>query len=65
MGPDGVVQRVRLAAYAWCEADNVVLLVRIAPGYPGEGRWALPGGGLDDTLPLVDTAIWAREIVGR
>jgi ADP-ribose pyrophosphatase YjhB (NUDIX family) len=24
-----------------------VLLTRIAPGYPGEGRWHLPGGGTD------------------
>jgi ADP-ribose pyrophosphatase YjhB (NUDIX family) len=47
LGPDGIVQRVRLAAYAWCEADDAVLLVRVAPGYPEPGKWALPGGGLD------------------
>ena len=47
VGTDGVVQRVRLAAYAWCETDDAVLLVRVAPGYPDEGLWALPGGGLD------------------
>lgn len=47
VGPDGVVQRVRLAAYAWCETEGAVLLVRVAPGYPDEGMWALPGGGLD------------------
>ena len=46
-GPDGVVQRTRLAAYAWCEDGDRVLLVRIAPGEPGSGQWILPGGGLD------------------
>ncbi len=47
IGLDGVVQRTRLGAYAWCEADDVVLLVRVAPGYPDAGMWALPGGGLE------------------
>lgn len=47
LGPDGVIQRVRLAAYAWCELDDAVLLSRIAPGEPDEGTWTLPGGGLD------------------
>ena len=47
VGPDGVVQRVRLAAYGWCEAGDAVLLVRVAPGYPEPGKWALPGGGLE------------------
>ncbi|OGO55341.1 MAG: hypothetical protein A2V85_06870 [Chloroflexi bacterium RBG_16_72_14] len=46
-GPDGVIQRTRLAAYAWCEDGDRVLLVRIAPGEPGAGQWILPGGGLD------------------
>ena len=45
--PDGVIQRTRLAAYAWCEDRDRVLLVRIAPGEPGSGQWILPGGGLD------------------
>ena len=47
VGPDGVVQRVRLAAYAWSEAEGAVLLVRVAAGYPDPGKWALPGGGLE------------------
>lgn len=47
LGPDGVVQRVRLAAYGWCEQDDAVLLCRIAPRGPGAGLWTLPGGGLD------------------
>jgi ADP-ribose pyrophosphatase YjhB (NUDIX family) len=47
VGPDGVVQRVRLAAYGWCEADGAVLLCRISPNGPGAGLWTLPGGGLD------------------
>ncbi len=44
---DGVVERTRIAAYGWCERADAVLLVRIAPGYPGAGSWTLPGGGLD------------------
>jgi 8-oxo-dGTP diphosphatase len=46
IGPDGVVQRVRPAAYAWCERDGCVLLVRVAPRGPGGGQWTVPGGGL-------------------
>lgn len=45
IGPDGIVQRVRLAAYAWSEDGDRVLLVRIAPGEADSGRWTLPGGG--------------------
>ena len=44
---DGVVDRTRLAAYAWCEDGDAVLLARIAPGYEDTGFWTLPGGGLD------------------
>jgi len=47
VGVDGAVQRARIGAYGWCEADDAVLLVRIAPGYPDPGRWTLPGGGVD------------------
>jgi ADP-ribose pyrophosphatase YjhB (NUDIX family) len=47
LGPDGVIQRVRLGAYAWCERDGSVLLTRVAPDGPGGGLWTLPGGGLD------------------
>lgn len=47
IGPDGVEQYQRLAAYAWCEDGDRVLLCRIAPGEPDSGRWTLPGGGLD------------------
>lgn len=46
LGPDGVIQRVRPAAYAWCEHDGHVLLCRVASGLPGSGHWTLPGGGL-------------------
>lgn len=46
LGPDGVVQRVRLGAYAWCERDGAVLLTRVSPDGPGGGLWTLPGGGL-------------------
>jgi 8-oxo-dGTP diphosphatase len=46
-GPDGVVERVRLAAYAWCEAGDAVLICRVRAGFPLAGSWSLPGGGLD------------------
>jgi ADP-ribose pyrophosphatase YjhB (NUDIX family) len=46
-GPGGVVERTRLAAYAWCEAGGAVLVCRIAPGDADSGSWSLPGGGLD------------------
>ena len=58
--PDGVVQRVRLGAYAWCERDGAVLLTRVAPEGPGAGRWTLPGGGLDFGEDPADGAI--REV---
>lgn len=46
LGPDGVVQRVRPAAYAWCVQGGGLLLTRVAVRAPGAGRWTLPGGGL-------------------
>jgi ADP-ribose pyrophosphatase YjhB (NUDIX family) len=47
LGPDGAIQRVRLAAYAWCERDGTLLLTRVSNEGPGGGLWTLPGGGLD------------------
>jgi 8-oxo-dGTP diphosphatase len=41
------VQRVRVAAYAWVERGEAVLLCRIAAPDSGAGLWMLPGGGLD------------------
>jgi len=46
IGPDGVVRRVRVGAYAWCERDAALLVCRLGPGTAGEGRWTLPGGGV-------------------
>jgi ADP-ribose pyrophosphatase YjhB (NUDIX family) len=60
LGPDGIVQRVRLAAYAWCEQDGAVLLTRIAANGPGGGLWTLPGGGLDFGEDPLDGVI--REV---
>jgi ADP-ribose pyrophosphatase YjhB (NUDIX family) len=47
-GPDGLPRAQRFAAYA-VATDPVgrLLLTRVASGYPGEGRWHLPGGGTD------------------
>ncbi len=47
-GPDGLHQAQRFAAYAVAtDPDGNVLLTQVAPGYPGAGRWHLPGGGTD------------------
>ncbi|HEY4188883.1 MAG TPA: NUDIX domain-containing protein [Candidatus Limnocylindrales bacterium] len=43
----GIVQRTRLAAYAWCESDDAILLCRLAEDTPEPGAWTLPGGGLE------------------
>ena len=46
--PDGLPRAQRFAAYAVAtDPDDRLLLTLIAPGYPGEGRWHLPGGGTD------------------
>ncbi|BCJ52278.1 hypothetical protein Asp14428_37530 [Actinoplanes sp. NBRC 14428] len=52
----------RFAAYGIVtDPAGRVLLTRIAPGYPGAGRWHLPGGGTDHgELPK---AALARELV--
>jgi 8-oxo-dGTP diphosphatase len=47
-GPDGLHRAQRFAAYAIAtDPHDRLLLTRISPGYPGEGRWHLPGGGTD------------------
>ena len=44
--PTGV-ERIRLAAYAWIERGDAVLLCRISSPDVAAGRWTLPGGGLE------------------
>ena len=47
-GPDGLPRAQRFAAYALAtDPRGRLLLTRIADGYPGGGRWHLPGGGTD------------------
>lgn len=47
-GPDGLHRAQRFAAYAVAtDPAGRVLLTRVAAGYPGGGRWHLPGGGTD------------------
>jgi 8-oxo-dGTP diphosphatase len=47
-GPDGLHRAQRFAAYAVAtDPAGRLLLTRIADGYPGAGRWHLPGGGTD------------------
>jgi ADP-ribose pyrophosphatase YjhB (NUDIX family) len=47
-GPDGLHRAQRFAAYAVAtDGTGRMLLTRIAAGYPGAGRWHLPGGGTD------------------
>jgi 8-oxo-dGTP diphosphatase len=44
----GRQQRQRFSAYGVVrDPDGRILLTEIAPGYPGAGRWHLPGGGTD------------------
>ena len=40
-------QSRRLAVYGLAVDAERVLLARIARGFPGAGRWTLPGGGLE------------------
>lgn len=47
-GKDGLHRAQRFAAYAVAtDPADRLLLTRVAPGFPGEGRWHLPGGGTD------------------
>jgi ADP-ribose pyrophosphatase YjhB (NUDIX family) len=47
-GPDGLPRAQRFAAYAVAtDPRGRLLLTRISDGYPGGGRWHLPGGGTD------------------
>lgn len=47
-GPDGLHRAQRFAAYAVAtDPAGRVLLTQVAAGYPGAGRWHLPGGGTD------------------
>jgi 8-oxo-dGTP diphosphatase len=47
-GPDGLPRAQRFAAYAVAtDPRGRLLLTRISEGYPGGGRWHLPGGGTD------------------
>ena len=47
-GPDGLHRAQRFAAYAVAtDRRGRLLLTRVAAGYPGGGRWHLPGGGTD------------------
>jgi ADP-ribose pyrophosphatase YjhB (NUDIX family) len=59
-GPATAVQRFGAYALATDPAGRV-LLTLIAPGYPGAGRWHLPGGGTDPGEQ--PEAALARELV--
>jgi len=50
----------RVAAYAYVERDESVLLTRNSPLGPSPGRWTLPGGGVDHGESPVDTV--RREV---
>lgn len=36
-----------MASYAIAVDGGAVLVARIASGYPGQGKWTLPGGGVE------------------
>ncbi|MEN8237923.1 MAG: NUDIX hydrolase [Actinomycetota bacterium] len=40
-------RRTRIASYAIAIDNGAILVARIAAGYPGQGRWTLPGGGVE------------------
>ncbi len=46
---DAPQRHLRVSAYALCADDDAILLTRIAPGATvrDDGKWTLPGGGLD------------------
>lgn len=46
-GGAGPRRFTRLAAYGVVTDGNRILLCRVARGFPGQGHWTLPGGGLD------------------
>jgi 8-oxo-dGTP diphosphatase len=46
-GPSEPPPITRLAAYGAIRRDERRLLCRIGPGSLGEGRWTLPGGGME------------------
>ena len=54
------VERVRLAAYAWIERGDAVLLCRISSPDVAAGQWTLPGGGLEFGEDLVEGVL--REL---
>ena len=59
-GGAGPRRTTRLAAYGVVRDGGRVLLCRVAQGYPGQGRWTLPGGGVDFGEDPVDAVL--REI---
>jgi len=46
-GGAGRHRRRRVGSYGLALGRAGVLLVRVAEGYPGAGRWTLPGGGVE------------------
>lgn len=46
-GGAGPARRRRVGAYGLAVDGRRVLLCRVSSGYPGAGRWTLPGGGLE------------------
>ena len=39
--------RTRIGCYLVSVNDGHLLVARVAPGYPGAGKWTLPGGGIE------------------
>ncbi|MBD3785016.1 MAG: NUDIX domain-containing protein [Micrococcales bacterium] len=57
----GVVPRQRVAAYAVVVDAGRLLLTQLAPRTGAEGRWTLPGGGLDPGEVPADAVV--REVL--
>jgi 8-oxo-dGTP diphosphatase len=58
--PDDADQHWRVGAYAICRRGDEVLLVRASSRTTVEGRWFLPGGGLEFGEPPHDAVL--REL---
>ena len=57
---DVVVPKQRVAAYAVVVADGAVLLTQLTGGTGADGRWNLPGGGVDPGETAHDAVV--REV---
>jgi ADP-ribose pyrophosphatase YjhB (NUDIX family) len=62
VGVPGKRKRQRIAAYGVCrDADGRMLLARASPAITLQGRWFLPGGGVDHGESPIDSLVREME----